>query len=143
MKSSTSIPRVAGAQGASLGALQKSMLAILCIGSGFLALSPRYVPEGIARITYGLCVTALFLSLSLFARQRSALRRYWELPFAFFVLSAFVLLDNTVPQFAGTYIMHDTPVAGNPLASTMRGSIIIQLLETALGIVLVVGLTKA
>jgi uncharacterized protein len=125
-----------------LDSRQKSILAILCIGAGIFTLSTRYVPGDIARIAYGLVVTAIFLALALFARQRPSLHRFWELLFAFFILSVFVVLDNTVPHYVGTYILHDTPVPGNPLASTIRGSVIIQLLETVITIVAVVVLTR-
>ncbi len=142
MEASPSGHEIAQERHTHLDIRQKSILAVLCIGAGILTLSTRYVPGDVARIAYGLVVTAVFLALALFARQRSSLRRFWELPFAFFVLSVFVVLDNTVPHYVGTSILHDTPVPGNPLASTIRGSVIIQLLETVITIVAVVMLTK-
>ncbi len=122
---------------------QKAILVILCIGAGILTLSTRYVSGDVVKIAYGLVVTALFLALGLFARQRSSLRRFWQLLYAFFIFSVFVLLDNTVPHYVGTYILHETPVPGNPLASTISGSVIIQLLELVITVVVVVALTKA
>ena len=56
----------------------------------------------------------------------------------FFVLALFILLDSTVPQFVGSHLLHDTPIPGDPLASTVRGSIVIQLLETLITVVPVV-----
>jgi uncharacterized protein len=143
VEASTSGHEIAQQRRTHLDTRQKSILAVLCIGAGILTLSTRSVPGDVARIAYGLVVTAVFLALALFARQRSSLRRFWELLFAFFVLSVFVVLDTTVPHYVGTYILHDTPVPGNPLASTIRGSVIIQLLETVITIVAVVVLTKA
>ena len=143
MEASTSAHEGAEERRTQLNTRQKSILAVLCIGAGILTLSTRYVPGDVTRIAYGLVVTAVFLVLALFARQRSSLRRFWELLFAFFVLSVFVVLDNTVPHYVGTYILHDTPVPGNPLASTIRGSVIIQLLETVITIVVVIVLTRA
>ena len=143
VEASTSGHEIAQERRTHLDTRQKSILAVLCIGAGILTLSTRSVPGDVARIAYGLVVTAVFLALALFARQRSSLRRFWELLFAFFVLSVFVVLDTTVPHYVGTYILHDTPVPGNPLASTIRGSLIIQLLETVITIVAVVVLTKA
>ncbi len=143
MEASTSAHEGAEERRTQLNTRQKSILAVLCIGAGILTLSTRYVSGDVTRIAYGLVVTAVFLVLALFARQRPSLRRFWELLFAFFVLSVFVVLDNTVPHYVGTYILHDTPVPGNPLASTIRGSVIIQLLETVITIVVVIVLTRA
>ena len=143
MDTSTSTQMMIDTRPVSLESRQKAGLAVLCLGAGLVALATRYVPSGLARIGYGLLVTALFLVLALAARRHAALRRFWELPFAFFVFSAFVLLDNTVPPWVGTTLLHDSPIAGNPLAATLRGSVIVQLFETLLGVAVVVGLTKA
>jgi len=122
---------------------QKSLLVVLCVVAGVLALSMRYVPGAVGRIIWGLVVAALFLALALFLRQRPSLRRYWELPFAFFVLSLFVVLDNTIPTFVATSVLRMPPTPGNPLASTISGSVIVQVVEVVITLVVVVGLTKA
>jgi membrane protease YdiL (CAAX protease family) len=127
----------------SLGASQKSLLAVLCLIAGVCALSMRYVPGEVARVVWGLTVAALFLALALVARQRPALRQFWELAFAFFVLSLFVLLDNTVPTFVATAILRQGPVNGNPLAATVSGSVIVQVVEVVITLAVVVGLTRA
>ena len=128
--------------GALLGARQRSLLAIACVAAGILALSMRYIPGDVTRAVWGLAVAALFLALALVARQRLALRRYWELPFAFFILALFVVLDNTLPLYVATSILHTPPVHGNPLASTVGSTVIVQLVEVAITLALVVGLTK-
>jgi membrane protease YdiL (CAAX protease family) len=135
--------RRAGPSGALLDARQKALLAVLCVAAGILALSMRYIPGNVTRIIWGLAVAALFMALTLVARQRPALRHYWELPFAFFVLALFVVLDNTLPQYVATSLLHTPPVTGDPLASKVGGTVIVQLVEVAITFALVVGLTKA
>jgi membrane protease YdiL (CAAX protease family) len=126
-----------------LSVSQKSLLAVLCLVAGGLALSMRYVPGAALRIVWGLVVAAVFLGLALSLRQRPSLRRYWELSFAFFILSLFVVLDNTVPTSVATAILRNPPLPGNPLASTIGGSVIVQVVEVVITLVVVVGLTKA
>lgn len=124
-----------------LGGGERWILAIACLGSGLVALAGKWVPGQGAKTAYGLLVTAAFGALTLLARKRAALRRFWELPFAFFVFAVVQLLNNSIPHYVGV-AMHDTPTTHNSLAATVHGSVIIQLLDTAIAIVPVVVLTK-
>jgi len=143
MTISTVRPALADELSTPLSVSQKSLLAALCLVAGILALSMRYVPDEVVRIVWGLVVAAIFLALALTLRQRPSLRRYWELPFAFFVLSLFVVLDNTIPTFVATTVLRAPPIPGNPLASTIGGSVVVQVVEVVITLVVVVGLTKA
>lgn len=143
MNISTAEPELAEKLSKPLSIGQKSLLAVLCLAAGVLALSMRYVPGEVVRIVWGLVVAAIFLAVALYLRQRPSLRRYWNLPFAFFVLSLFVVLDNTIPTFVATSILRNPPIPGNPLASTIGGSVIVQVVEVVITLVVVVGLTKA
>jgi uncharacterized protein len=122
---------------APLSASQKAALAVVCIAAGFLPLSAGYVPGDVARSAYGLLVTGVLLALALLARRNSTLRRYWEIPLAFFGMALFILADRYVPHFLGTYILHDAPVFGNPLASTVSGTVVIELGELLLTVIAV------
>src|SRR5438034_978912 len=128
-----SLPQLAGRE--------KWVLAVLCFCSGLAVLAGKWVPGEIAKIVYGLVVTAFFLALTLLARKRASLRSFWELPFSFFVLAVVQLLNNSIPHYVGVYL-HDPPTTHNPLASTVHGSVIIQLLDTAIAIVPIVVFTK-
>jgi uncharacterized protein len=143
MDISTAGPAVSDDRYTPLSVSQKSLLAVLCLVAGVLALSMRYVPGEVVRIVWGLVVAAIFLALALSLRQRASLRRYWELPFAFCVLALFVVLDNTIPTFVATSVLRNPPIPGNPLASTIGGSVIVQVVEVVITLVVVVGLTKA
>jgi membrane protease YdiL (CAAX protease family) len=131
---------------ASPGAAQKAVFAVACIIAGFLPLSVGYVRGNVARFVIGLVVIAFFLALALLARRRSAQRRYWEIPLAFFGMALFILADRYVPNFLQTQILHDAPVSANAIASTVSGTIIIgldELLLTVIAVVVVAWISKS
>jgi hypothetical protein len=115
-----------------LGIGKQAILALLCLCSGVAA---RWIPSDLAKIAYGLLLTAIFLALTLLARKVASLRPFWELTFAFFIFALVQVLNNSIPLYFGIYILHETPVPGNPLASTVLGTVIMQLLETVIAIV--------
>lgn len=125
---------------------QTSVLAVACIVAGFLPVSAGYIPGDVARFAYGLLVTAVLLAMALLARRSSTLRRYWEIPLAFFGLSLFILADRYVPHLLVTHILHDPPVSGNPLASTVSGTVVVQfdeLLLTVIAVLVVVWVSRS
>jgi membrane protease YdiL (CAAX protease family) len=85
----------------------------------------------------GVCVTLAPLALALLARRRSTLRRYWEIPLAFFGLALFVLADRYVPDFLRAQVLHVRTTSGNPIASTVSGTVIIQVDELVLTVLAV------
>lgn len=126
-----------------LDAGKQWMLAILCLCGGIAPLAARWLTGDVARIAYGLVVAAVLLALTLLARRSPAVRRFWQLSFAFFVFAVVQVLNNSIPRYVGVDVMHQPPTSGNPLASTIAGSIGIQLLDTAIAIVPIVLLTVA
>jgi membrane protease YdiL (CAAX protease family) len=121
----------------------KWILAILCLCSGVAPLAARWIPDNFAKVSYGAAVTLFFLLATILTKRNSSLQQFWELPFAFFVFALIQVLNNTLPGYIGTYILHQAPTAGNPFASTVSGSVVIQLLETLIAIIPIVVLTKA
>jgi len=120
-----------------MSAGQRAMFAIACIAAGFLPLSAGYVPGEVAWFVYGLVVTAALLALALVARRSSAWRRYWEIPLVFFGMAVFILADRYVPNFLVTHVLHQSTVSGNPLASTISGTVVIELDELLLTVIAV------
>src|SRR5260370_40832061 len=90
----------------------------------------------------GIVYTAVFLAFALFARNHASLRKYWELSFAFFILGLIAVLQSFVNGYVGTSILHDPPNGGDPLASTVLGTTVIQLLHSLSAIVPIVVLTR-
>ena len=79
----------------------------------------------------------VYVLVTLLVQRVCSLHAFWELSFAFFIL-AFSRWLNTLVAFAGTAVLHDPPNAGDPLASTVSGTVIIQLLGTLVAVAPVV-----
>jgi hypothetical protein len=73
-----------------------------------------------------LLIAAILLAVALLPRRPSGRPR--SLPFAFFVFAVVQVLNNSVPYLAVS-ALHQPPVPGNPLASTVSGTVLIQLLK--------------
>ena len=76
------------------------------------------------------------------AAAAATVRAAQSLPFAFFVFAVVQVLNNSVPYLAVS-VLHQPPVPGNPLASTVSGTVLIQLLETVLAVVPIIVLIRA
>jgi uncharacterized protein len=133
---------VTNAQPSRLDFRQKSILGIVCLSAGIAPFAARWIPDDMARIACGLLLAAAYLAFTLFARNHAGLRQFWELSFAFCILAVANVLNDSIPGYVGTAVLHDPPNAGNPLASTVSGTVIIQLLESLIGAGSVVVLTK-
>jgi membrane protease YdiL (CAAX protease family) len=100
------------------------------------------MPGGlIVRVAYGAVVAALLLTVALLARRSSAVALS-SVAFAFFVFAVVQVLNNSVPLYLGTTILHRPPVNGDPLGSTVSATIWVQLLETALAAVPILVLVR-
>ena len=133
---------VTNAQTSRLDFRQKSILAIVCLSAGIAPFAARWIPDDVAKIAGSLLLAAAYLAFTLFARTHTGLHQFWELSFAFSILAVANVLNNSIPGYVGTAILHDPPNSGNPLASTVSGTVTIQLLESLIGIGSVVVLTK-
>jgi membrane protease YdiL (CAAX protease family) len=75
----------------------------------------------------------VYLVVTLIVRRVSSLQPFWELSFAFFILAFSRMLNSAVGYF-GTFVLNDPPDAGDPLASTIAGTVVVQLLGTLVAI---------
>src|SRR5579871_3268501 len=133
-----------GSAGPQRDTRQTWLLALVCVGAGAAPFAVRWISGDVAtRIVYGLLITVVYAAVAWLARRTPSLRPYWELAFAFFVLALSQVLNNSIPAWVGTELLHDPPNAGNPMASTTSGTVIVQLLETIIAIGSVVGFTLA
>lgn len=133
---------LAGAPGAGLSVVAKSALAVLCLAGGIAPLAARSLRSEAAELGYGLVVAGVLLALTLLVRRSTTLHRFWELPFVCFVLAVVQVLNNAVPPLVLGHVLHERVVPGNPLAATVGGTLVIQLLETALALVPIVVLIR-
>jgi hypothetical protein len=120
------------------------MLAVSCLAAGIACLAGRWIPGGVAaRVAYGLLVAAILLGVALLPSARWSAQRPRSLPFAFFIFAVVQVLNNSVPAYVAISVLHQAAVPGNPLASTVSGTVLIQLLDTALAVIPIVLLTRA
>jgi membrane protease YdiL (CAAX protease family) len=126
----------------------KVALVAFCLVAGLTyRASVSLIPSGIAEDAFVLVLAALLLGLALLARRSQDLRRYWELPFAFFVfVVAGFFGDGSISPLQHwfvTGVLHETTSANNPLASSVGGMVLAQLVGTLLLTVPIVALTRA
>lgn len=125
-----------------LGNGKKAGLAVLCILAGTAALSYSFIANDLARFLYTAAVAATYFGCTFALRRSPTLGKYWELSSAFFVLAVVGMLNN-LSHYVGTYVLNSPPVPGNPLASSVTASVIVQLVETLVAIVPILVITKA
>jgi len=118
------------------------LLALACLCAGCAALAPRWVGDDALRVGVDVALAAVYLAVALFARRSSSLHAYWQLAFAFFIFAVVQALNNSIPGYVATYFLHDAPNSGNPFASTVRGTVIVQLIEVAITVVPILLLTR-
>ncbi len=121
---------------------KQATLAVVCLCAGVAPLAARWIPDEVAKLSCASLLAAAYLAFALFARRSASIAQFWELAFAFFVLALVQLLNNSVPGFVATYALHDQANSGNPFASTVSGTVALQLLGTFIAIVPVVVLTR-
>jgi membrane protease YdiL (CAAX protease family) len=108
--------------------------------------SVSLIPSGVLEDGFVLVLAAVFLALALLARRAEKLRRYWEIPFAFFVFaSAGFLGDGMISPLQHLFVrdvLHETTNGNNPLASTVAGMVWAQLFGTGLMVIPIIVLTR-
>ena len=121
---------------------RQAAVALFCLAAAVAALAPRWTHGQGAKLVYGLFVAVALLAVTAVVRQSPGLRRFSELSFAFFVFSVVQVLNNTIPRYVATSVLHRPPVSGNPLASTVPATVAIQTLETLIAVVPIVVLMR-
>ena len=137
MQASLSGHVMAGEGRPQLSTGRKVSFAVACIVGAFLPAAGGYIPAGVARFVYLLLITVVMLALALVTRRSTAWSRYWEIPLVFFGMALFWLADNYVPDFLRANVLHIGTTSGNPTASTVSGTIILQFDELFLTVVAV------
>lgn len=122
---------------------KKVVLAAACVLSGILPLAARWLPGEPLAIIYGLAVASILGVATFFLARHPTVQNLKPLFLAFFVFSVVQVLNNTVPKFILANVLHEAGTAGNPLASTLWGSVVIQLAETAIALVPIFLLTMS
>lgn len=121
---------------------ERAGLALLCLSAGVAALAARWIPDLATRITCGLLIGGGLLALSLASGKLLRLRQFRELSWALFTFALVQVLNNSIPNYVATYVLGEFRTDANPLASTISGSVVMQLVETAIAIVPILALSR-
>ncbi len=123
------------------------LLVAFCLAAGLsYRILVGVLPAGALQAGVLVGLAAFFLLLAVLAKRITDLMAYWEIPFAFFVFTiAGVVGDQGgfIQQMLVHKVLHETPTANNPLASTVLGSVLAQVLSTASLVITILLLTKA
>jgi membrane protease YdiL (CAAX protease family) len=133
--------RAPGLESAGRPLWQKLVLAVLCLVAGAACLEGRAFPSIGERALYGALVAGVLLAVTYAVRRRET-GDSWQVPFAFFVFGVVQLLNNTVPQLFLANVLHERPVDGDPLASTVGGTVAVQVLDTVIAVLPILLLVK-
>jgi membrane protease YdiL (CAAX protease family) len=123
-------------------------LVVLCLVAAFAYRgSVSLIPTGIWEDAFLLGLSALFLVIAVLARRTQSLGKYWEIPFAFFVftIAGFAGDVNISPLQRGfiTGVLHQSATSNDPLASSVLGTVLVQVFSTVCIVVPIIALTKA
>ena len=121
---------------------ERTGLALLCLSAAVIPLAARWIPDLATRITCGVLIAAALLGLGLASAKLTNLRHIRPLVWTLFIFALVQVLNNSIPHYVATYVLGESPTSGNPLASTVSGSVVMQLLETALAIVPILVLAR-
>lgn len=130
------------APAARLGLRARAGLALLSLCAAVAPLAARWIPDLAARITCGALIAAGLLALSLASGKLAPLRPFRELSWALFVFALVQVLNNSIPRYVATYVLGESQTDANPLASTVSGSVVMQLVDTAIAMVPILLLSR-
>jgi membrane protease YdiL (CAAX protease family) len=133
---------LAGEQRLQLDISTQATRAIVCLCAGVAPLAARWIPDDVVKVSCGLVLAAAYLAFALHARRSASLGQFWEISFAFFVFALVQVLNNSIPGYVGSSVLHDQANSGNPFASTVSGTVVLQVLGALIAIAPVIVLTK-
>jgi uncharacterized protein len=126
--------------------ISRIVLVVFSLAAGF---SYRTVvglfPPGITQAGILLVLSIILLALALLARKSRSMKKYWEIPFAFFVFTIAGIVGDQggyIQQMFVRNVLHETPSANNTIAATVTGTVLAQLVSTLSLVVPIVLLTK-
>ena len=125
----------------------RAILVLFCLAAGlaYRVIVGLFLPS-IVQACFLMGLSAFFLAVAVLARRRPNLCKYWEIPFAFFIFTIAGIAGDQggiIQQMFVRNILHETPSANNPLASTVMGTVLAQLVSTLCLVVPMILLTKA
>jgi len=128
--------------------VSRSVLVAFCLVTAVsYRASVSVIPSGILEDAFVLALSAVLLALAAFARRSDELKKFWEIPFAFFVFTlAGFFGDGSISPLQHLFVkdvLNQTTSTNNPLASTVTGTVLAQLVGTLLLAIPIIVLTRA
>src|SRR3989475_6685647 len=124
--------------------IRLSVLTAFCLLAGLsFRVGVELIPLWILQVAFLLGLSALFLAIAVLARSAQGLRKYWEIPFAFFIFTIAGVADALLLHGFIEYVLHESTSANNPLASTVLGTVLAQLVSTLSIVIPIILLTMA
>lgn len=130
------------AASADLSAAGKWALAGLAMLGGIAALAARSIPDQVARVAFGVSLAVLLFGVTMLAKRSSRMSGYWQLSFVLFVFAFVQVLNNSIPSFLLTNILNEQSSSGDPLASSVFGTVVIQLVEALIAVAAILVLVR-
>ncbi len=126
----------------------RALLVVFCLVAAFAyRASVSLIPAGILEDAFVLVLSVVLLALAVLARRAQDLKKFWAIPFAFFVFTvAGFFGDGSISPLQHLFVrdvLHQATNADNPLASTVMGTVLAQLVGTLLLVVPIILLTRA
>src|SRR2546425_9527318 len=124
--------------------IRLSVLTAFCLVAGLsFRVGVALIPLWILQVAFLLGLSALFLAIAVLARSAQGLSKYWEIPFAFLIFTIAGAADTFFLHGFIDNVLHESTSANNPLASTVLGTVLAQLVSTLSIVIPIILLTKA
>ena len=130
----------------SLNLATRLAVVVFCLAAG---LAYRVIvgifPASIIQMGVLLLLSLFFLGITVLARRKQSLVKYWEIPFAFFIFTIAGIAGDQGGFIQQTFVrnvLHETPSPNNPLGSTVMGMVLAQIVSTASLVIPIIILTK-
>ena len=124
-----------------------ALVAFCLVAALIYRASVSLIPSGAFEDGFVLAFSALLLVLAALARRHDRLRKYWEIPFAFFVFTlAGFFGDGSISPLQHWFVkdvLRESTSTNDPLASSVSGMVWAQVFGTLLLVAPIVLLTKA
>jgi membrane protease YdiL (CAAX protease family) len=135
MHAAAVVPGFTPAPSARLDLRERVGLGLVCLCAASVPLAARWTSDFATRIACGVLIAAGLLVLSLACGRLTRLHQFRELSWALFAFALVQVLNNSIPRYVLTYVLGESATDANPLASSISGSVVMQLVETAIAIV--------
>src|SRR5919201_5324318 len=114
--------------------LARTLLVLACVLAAAAPIAARWIPDASPRTAVGIAIVLAYAAFALVTRSEARLRNVSQVALALAAFALVWLLNDSLPALVAANVLHEQPTADNPFASTVTGTVIVQLLQTVLTI---------